>query len=329
MKKTIIMLMGRSGSGKSHLERALVSAHPDEFYKVVSVTTRAPREKEKDGIDYTFVDEEKFDGLDLVQSVAFADNKYGSELSQYKTEHPYAILVVLPESASKLKKALSERMPDAQVVFVYFDITVRTLKKNMLNRGDSLKAIHERLRKDTIDEEFEQHIGKADFVIRDGMLTDELVPFFYDWLTKKSSRIYIHPEDIIGNKIEVGDIIAYPMRKRNALWMSMATVMGIKYQSVRTGKRDFPKSRAMLKVKVAANRWRRVPRKPEGEFFVVIMKSEISNWHRSVVLPVADVHDYSDNEQMRKLMEIRRRILRGRKQHENEKNSEGREGQSS
>ena len=65
-----IVLLGASGSGKSTIENELSTHHG--FSKIVSYTTRKPRNNEENGKDYYFVDNETFNEIlarDYLQSM--------------------------------------------------------------------------------------------------------------------------------------------------------------------------------------------------------------------------------------------------------------------
>ena len=62
MPATLLILSAPSGTGKTTLARRLVAAHPGAIFSV-SYTTRAPRDGEKDEVDYHFVSEERFKGV--------------------------------------------------------------------------------------------------------------------------------------------------------------------------------------------------------------------------------------------------------------------------
>ena len=57
-----MVLSGPSAVGKSTLVRCLRDRIPDLYFSV-SVTTRAPRPGEVDGVDYSFVSAERFQEL--------------------------------------------------------------------------------------------------------------------------------------------------------------------------------------------------------------------------------------------------------------------------
>lgn len=61
MKYTIIAIMGKAGSGKDTLCRALLKEPEFKTAKpIISCTTRPIRENETDGIDYHFLSVEHF-----------------------------------------------------------------------------------------------------------------------------------------------------------------------------------------------------------------------------------------------------------------------------
>ena len=80
---TLIVMSGPGGVGKSTIT-SFLRDHP-AIWISVSVTTREPRENEKDGHDYHFVTEEKFDQLisqgALLEWAEFAGARYGTPRS--------------------------------------------------------------------------------------------------------------------------------------------------------------------------------------------------------------------------------------------------------
>jgi guanylate kinase len=66
----LLVLSAPSGAGKTTLASRFRAAHPDAAVSV-SVTTRAPRGSERDGVDYHFASPERF--AELVAQGAFAE----------------------------------------------------------------------------------------------------------------------------------------------------------------------------------------------------------------------------------------------------------------
>jgi guanylate kinase len=56
----LLILSGPSGVGKDTVARKLIERRPDNFYFVVTATTRSPRNDEIDGVDYFFVTFDEF-----------------------------------------------------------------------------------------------------------------------------------------------------------------------------------------------------------------------------------------------------------------------------
>ncbi len=56
----LIVISGPSAVGKDTIARAVIDERPDDFYFVVTATTRPPREGEVEGFDYYFVNHNEF-----------------------------------------------------------------------------------------------------------------------------------------------------------------------------------------------------------------------------------------------------------------------------
>ena len=77
----LFVISGPSGAGKGTLVACLLREVPDVWVSR-SVTTRAPREGEIDGLHYQFVTDEEFQGLvdhdGLLEWATYAGNRYGT-----------------------------------------------------------------------------------------------------------------------------------------------------------------------------------------------------------------------------------------------------------
>lgn len=83
-KYKIIALYGKSGAGKDSIQRYLVS-HIENAHGIISCTTRPPREKEKDGVDYYFISKAAFEEKvllgDMLEQASFRNWWYGTPIS--------------------------------------------------------------------------------------------------------------------------------------------------------------------------------------------------------------------------------------------------------
>lgn len=84
MTYKIIALYGESGAGKDTIQDWLVKQHPTEAHKIVSCTTRPPRDYEENGKDYYFIDTETFAKKllngDMLEATTFNNWGYGTPI---------------------------------------------------------------------------------------------------------------------------------------------------------------------------------------------------------------------------------------------------------
>ena len=77
----LIVYSGPSGVGKGTLLAPYLKSHPDAALSV-SVTTRAPRPGETDGVEYSFITRERFEQLiksdGLLEYAEYSGNFYGT-----------------------------------------------------------------------------------------------------------------------------------------------------------------------------------------------------------------------------------------------------------
>ena len=81
-KGILIVISGFSGAGKGTLVRELLRRHGQDYVLSVSMTTRAPRPGERDGVEYFFTDRERFEEAieqdGLVEYASYCGNYYGT-----------------------------------------------------------------------------------------------------------------------------------------------------------------------------------------------------------------------------------------------------------
>lgn len=85
-KGGVLVLVGPSGGGKTTLQEALKSLHPDRIGRAVSYTTRKARPNEVNGVDYHFTTDEAFDALiatnAFLEHTTYGFSRYGSTKRQ-------------------------------------------------------------------------------------------------------------------------------------------------------------------------------------------------------------------------------------------------------
>ena len=129
----IIVLLGASGSGKSTLEHELATHHG--FEKIISYTTRQPRESEENGKDYYFVDNDTFN--EILDRGLFAEHDeysrnrwYGTLKSDYGEGNK--VVVLTPNGLRQLKK----NCPNEDIFTVLVESSLGTRIKRYIDRCD-------------------------------------------------------------------------------------------------------------------------------------------------------------------------------------------------
>lgn len=146
-KGILMVLSGFSGAGKGTLVKALLKKY-DDYSLSVSMTTRAPREGERDGVEYFFTTREKFEETiadnGLVEYALYCGNYYGTPRAYVEEQMAAGKNVILEieiQGALKIK----EKFPDSLLVFVTPPDAIE-LKRRLENRGtESAEAIARRL----------------------------------------------------------------------------------------------------------------------------------------------------------------------------------------
>jgi guanylate kinase len=116
----LTVLAGPSGVGKGSVVAAVRRLYP-EIWLSVSVTTRAPRPGETDGVEYHFVTQEQFDAMvaagELLEHDRHFSASYGTPrkpVEQQLATGGAALLEIDIEGARQVRAA----MPEAQLVFL-------------------------------------------------------------------------------------------------------------------------------------------------------------------------------------------------------------------
>jgi guanylate kinase len=143
----IVVLSGPSAVGKSTVVRCLRDKVPDLHFSV-SVTTRAPRPGEVDGVDYSFVTAERFQQLiDEGALLEWAEIHRGLHRSGTPAEPVRAAAragsPVLIEVDLAGARAVKAAMPDAMTVFLA-PPSWEALESRLVGRGTETPEVRAR-----------------------------------------------------------------------------------------------------------------------------------------------------------------------------------------
>lgn len=148
----IIVLLGASSSGKSTIEHELSTHHG--FEKIISYTTRQPRDNEENGKDYWFVDNDTF--KEVLKRNLFAEHDEYSQNRLYGTlKSDYVdgdkVVVLTPNGLRQLKK----NCPNEDILTVLVEANLGTRVKRYIDRCgvdkfnfDDAGEIFERINRD-------------------------------------------------------------------------------------------------------------------------------------------------------------------------------------
>lgn len=141
MKRKVIIISGPTGSGESTITNAIIKKYP-HFRRLVTATTRKPRLKEKDRVDYYFFAKDKFlEEVDAGNIIEYTyiknrDSYYGtykpdfeSKIDKgftvivnvdgvgvdfYKRKYQSIAIFIKPASLNELRKRLKMRDPNIE-----------------------------------------------------------------------------------------------------------------------------------------------------------------------------------------------------------------------
>ena len=134
--KRLFVLSGPSGCGKDTVIKCLKMVRDDIFLSV-SCTTRAPRENEREGVDYYYITFEQFRQMieagEILEYNFYAGNYYGTsrqELDRGLAEGTIMVLVIDVNGAHNVRRLY----PDATLVFL-LPPSIDVLRQRIAGRG--------------------------------------------------------------------------------------------------------------------------------------------------------------------------------------------------
>ena len=149
----IIGIIGKTSSGKDTISRYLYKKYCIE--PIISYTTRPMRESEVDGREHWFVDDKKMDEVlsDKTKILAFMENpdtgrRYCASIYGLKDDRTYTYII----NPIAWERMVAEH-PEIEFIGIYCDLSESKIRNRAILRGDSLKAIKDRL--DDEREEFD------------------------------------------------------------------------------------------------------------------------------------------------------------------------------
>ncbi len=148
-KGVLTVVSGFSGAGKGTVMKRLIQKY-DDYALSISVTTRKPREGERDGIEYFFKTKEEVETMiendEFLEYARYVDNYYGKPrfyVEEMLAKGKNVILEIEIQGAMQIKA----KNPEAVLVFVT-PPSFEELRNRLVGRGtETADVIESRLRR--------------------------------------------------------------------------------------------------------------------------------------------------------------------------------------
>ena len=165
-KGAMFIIEAPSGTGKSTIVKELLKQDSNLKFSV-SVTTRKPREGEKDGVDYYYISDEKYNEL-LAQDAFYecVDSQYGSRYGTLRSEVDSFINVgqdVIFDMDWIGARQMRQKAPNDVVTIYLLPPSVKEVRRRLESRGTDSKEVSEK-RMNLIAEKL-KHWDEFDYVI--------------------------------------------------------------------------------------------------------------------------------------------------------------------
>ena len=135
---SLVIISGPSGSGKTSICNELTK-NP-KIKQSVSYTTREPRDGEREGVDYCFVERSKFMKLikekKFIEYAEYCGHLYGTPIREVTDDKEIFLLAIDVKGAMQIMKT----RPDALYIFIMApdDETLKLRLKNRLTEDDDM-----------------------------------------------------------------------------------------------------------------------------------------------------------------------------------------------
>lgn len=170
----ITVLIGKSASGKNTIQNQLVERYG--FGKIVTYTTRPPRNGETEGEDYHFISEKEFVQKEkeiffmetCLYHASYGDVRYGSRRIDYivSPTHENRVLILNPHGVKAVMDEIGDGYYFDSIRFIYLDVVDDVLLQRLHERGDDSQEISRRMEADKKDFEWVEKMCLAGKISR-------------------------------------------------------------------------------------------------------------------------------------------------------------------
>lgn len=190
MRGTLFIVAAPSGAGKTTLVRELLKRDA-RVQLSISFTTRPPRSGERDGVDYHFIDVERFLAMrgndEFVESAEVHGNHYGTSrpwLEEQLSAGRDVLLEIDWQGAQQIRRCFA----DAVGIFILPPSMAELERRLRARNTDSEEIILRRLRAALTEM---RHVGEFEYVI----INDQFAEALDDLLAAvHASRLRLSPQ---------------------------------------------------------------------------------------------------------------------------------------
>ena len=173
----LLILSGKSGSGKDFITQTILNHYPDIITRLVAYTSRPIRPNEINGKDYYFLTKEKFQSLiqenRFIEYRSFQTNVngipdewfYGTRKFQPLEQDKIMIVIKDLAGAKELKEYCNSIGEACACILIEANETIRTERAKQRSGFDQIEW-NRRLKTDEFDFSVERQAGVVDYIIR-------------------------------------------------------------------------------------------------------------------------------------------------------------------
>ncbi len=169
----MFLIEAPSGTGKGTVIKELMK-RDDKLKFSVSVTTRAPRYNEVEGVDYFFITDEQYNKYrDEGAFYEYVDSQYGNRYGTLRSEVDSFLNVgedVIFDIDWMGARQMREKAPDDVVTIYMLPPSIKEVRKRLENRGTDSKDVIEK-RMNMVADKIE-HWNEFDYVVVNVSLED-------------------------------------------------------------------------------------------------------------------------------------------------------------
>ena len=180
-KNKPLIILGPSGVGKDTFIKKIISKYPNIFIKCVSCTTRLPRQNEKEGFNYFFINKKQFEEMEkngeIFGKFEKYGNLYGTSIKQLEKISSKEKIVFFDYNIETVRKIHEQKNIEFNFIAL-LPPDMNVLEERLRKRGtDSDESINERIIYAKKEIQLIKQSKFINFVVINGELEESFIQF--------------------------------------------------------------------------------------------------------------------------------------------------------